>query len=101
LSAASGIGTKTIADFERGASTPYERTLRDLREAFEAAGIEFTSGDAPGVRLKPRKAARGNEDQWQRVARTERSEIRDLTSSERTIGSPRIALRAMRATASS
>ena len=55
LSEASTVGTKTIADYERGASTPYARTLRDLREAFEAAGIEFTNSDAPGLRLKPRK----------------------------------------------
>jgi transcriptional regulator with XRE-family HTH domain len=58
LKIASGVATKTIADYERGARTPYDRTLRDLREAFEAAGIEFTNGDAPGLRLKPRRRSR-------------------------------------------
>lgn len=55
LSEASRVGTKTIADYERGASTPYPRTIRDLLEAFEAAGIEFTNGETPGLRLKARK----------------------------------------------
>jgi len=27
-----------------------------IRLAFEAAGIEFTNGEAPGVRLHPRKS---------------------------------------------
>jgi transcriptional regulator with XRE-family HTH domain len=55
LADASKVGTKTIADYERGASTPFERTVRDLREAFEAAGIEFTNGAAPGLRLRPKR----------------------------------------------
>jgi transcriptional regulator with XRE-family HTH domain len=58
LKAASGVATKTIADYERGARDPYDRTLRDLREAFEAAGIEFLNGDAPGLRLKQRRRSR-------------------------------------------
>jgi transcriptional regulator with XRE-family HTH domain len=58
LNAASGVATKTIADYERGARTPYDRTLRDLFEAFETAGIEFTNGDAPGLRLKPSRRSR-------------------------------------------
>ncbi|MEA2876072.1 MAG: hypothetical protein QOF14_1268 [Hyphomicrobiales bacterium] len=59
LAEASKVGMKTIADYERGASTPYERTVRDLREAFKAAGIEFTNGTAPGLQLKPRKRGKG------------------------------------------
>jgi transcriptional regulator with XRE-family HTH domain len=58
LSKASAVATKTIADYERGARTPYDRTLRDLRQAFEAAGIEFTNGDASGLRLKRRKRSK-------------------------------------------
>jgi transcriptional regulator with XRE-family HTH domain len=58
LKAASGVATKTIADYERGARTPYDRTIRDLRQAFEAAGVEFMNGDAPGLRLKARRRAR-------------------------------------------
>jgi hypothetical protein len=44
-----------LADFERGARSPYPRTLVDIRKALEAEGVEFTNGDAPGVRLRQRK----------------------------------------------
>ena len=49
------VAKQTLADFERGARSPYPRTLADIREALEAAGVEFTNGDAPGVRLRQRK----------------------------------------------
>jgi transcriptional regulator with XRE-family HTH domain len=52
LAEASSVATKTIADFERGSRTPYDRTLADLRRALEAAGVEFTNGGQPGVRMK-------------------------------------------------
>lgn len=50
----SSVAQKTIADFERGARMPYERTLRDLQKALENAGIEFISenGGGAGVRFK-------------------------------------------------
>jgi transcriptional regulator with XRE-family HTH domain len=38
----SQVSQKTIADFERKRKDPQVRTLNDLREAFERAGIEFT-----------------------------------------------------------
>jgi transcriptional regulator with XRE-family HTH domain len=53
---ASGITKKTIADFERGATSPRLQTLAQIRAAFEAAGIEFLDGEAPGVRAR-RKAS--------------------------------------------
>lgn len=46
------VSPKTIRDFERGTSTPYERTLRDIVAAFERFGVEFINHDAPGVRLR-------------------------------------------------
>jgi transcriptional regulator with XRE-family HTH domain len=52
------ITKKTIADFERGATTPRSQTLDQILAAFEAAGIEFLNGNQPGVRLKSR-ASRG------------------------------------------
>ena len=54
LEAASKVAKKTIADFERGARSPYARTLSDVRSALEAAGIIFIAenGEGPGVRLK-------------------------------------------------
>jgi transcriptional regulator with XRE-family HTH domain len=46
------VAKQTLADFERGARSPYPRTLADIRAALEAEGIEFTNGDGPGVRLR-------------------------------------------------
>jgi transcriptional regulator with XRE-family HTH domain len=59
LSEASKTATKTVADFERGARVPYPRTLEDIREALETAGVEFIdeNGGGPGVRLQ-KKAKR-------------------------------------------
>ena len=34
-------------------------TLAAIRTALEAAGVEFTNGDAPGVRLRPTATAGG------------------------------------------
>ena len=53
LSAAAKVARRTVVDFERGARSPYDRTLADIQQALEAAGIEFTNSDAPGVRLRP------------------------------------------------
>lgn len=60
LAEESKVGAKTIVDFEQSKRKPFARTIRDLREAFEAAGIEFTNGNAPGLRLKPRRGSREN-----------------------------------------
>lgn len=60
LSRESGVAVKTIVSFEKGQRTPYLRTLRDIREAFEDAGIVFTNGDEPGVRLRRSSATTGN-----------------------------------------
>lgn len=58
LSEKSGVGAKTIVDFEKGKRSPFARTIRDLQEALEAGGVEFTNGDAPGLRLKARRRGR-------------------------------------------
>ncbi|WP_092294280.1 helix-turn-helix transcriptional regulator [Bradyrhizobium sp. Ghvi] len=57
LSKASETAQKTIADFERGAREPYERTLDDIQVALEKAGVEFIpeNGGGAGVRMKKRK----------------------------------------------
>ena len=54
LADASKVSDRTITDFERGARQPYTRTLRDIKEAFETAGIEFidSNGSGVGVRLR-------------------------------------------------
>lgn len=54
LEAKSGVSKKTIADFEREAQIPYDRTLRELELAVEAAGAQLIpeNGGGAGVRLK-------------------------------------------------
>lgn len=56
LCKAAGVGRATLANFEAGNSTPYERTLRDIRAALETAGVMFIdqNGNGPGVRLRER-----------------------------------------------
>jgi transcriptional regulator with XRE-family HTH domain len=54
LAEASGVSAATLADFEAGKRTPYDRTLADVRSALEAAGVEFIAenGGGAGVRLR-------------------------------------------------
>ena len=59
LAEKSRIALRTIVDFERGAREPRHATLDVLRRALEAAGIEFTNGEQPGVRLKPKEPLGG------------------------------------------
>jgi transcriptional regulator with XRE-family HTH domain len=65
LSRASQTATKTIADFERGARAPYERTLDDIQAALEKAGVEFIpeNGGGAGVRMKKRNSKRAARDE--------------------------------------
>jgi transcriptional regulator with XRE-family HTH domain len=49
LAIKAGIAHKTLADFERGVRSPYGRTIKDLVDALEAAGIVF-SEHVEGVR---------------------------------------------------
>lgn len=56
LAAAAKVSIDTVARFERGDELK-ERTIEALQRALEAAGVEFTNGDQPGVRLT-RVAAR-------------------------------------------
>ena len=53
----SKITKKTIADFERGATTPRQQTLAKILAALEAEGIEFLNGNRPGVRLRKKPRA--------------------------------------------
>ncbi|MGJ0535438.1 MAG: helix-turn-helix domain-containing protein [Methylocystis sp.] len=48
LAKRSSVSVATLADFEAGKRAPYDRTLVDVREALEKAGVEFI---ANGVRL--------------------------------------------------
>ena len=66
LAAAAKVSVDTVSRFERGDELK-ERTIEALQRALEAAGVEFTNGDQPGVRLakvsalgaiKPAKASK-------------------------------------------
>src|SRR5664280_2597298 len=60
LAAAAKVSIDTVARFERGDELK-ERTIEALQRALEAAGVEFTNGDQPGVRLTRAAAARSAE----------------------------------------
>ena len=51
LAALAEVSPNTIARLERGEAL-YQRTITAIRAALEAAGVEFTNGEAPGVRLR-------------------------------------------------
>jgi len=51
LAQTAGVAKQTLADFERGARRPYDRTIADIRAALERGGVEFTNGDQPGARM--------------------------------------------------
>jgi len=57
LAAAAKVSIDTVARFERGDELK-ERTIDALQRALEAAGVEFTNGDRPGVRLAKAATAR-------------------------------------------
>jgi hypothetical protein len=54
LAEASSVSLPTIKRLEvkPGILVAHNSTVAALRRAFEAAGIEFTNGDQPGVRLR-------------------------------------------------
>ena len=56
LAAAAKVSIDTVARFERGEELK-ERTIDALQCALEVAGVEFTNGDQPGVRLTKAAAA--------------------------------------------
>ncbi len=55
LAVSAKVSVDTVARFERGDGLK-ERTVEALQRALEAAGVEFTNGDKPGVRLSSLKA---------------------------------------------
>ncbi len=58
LAARSGVSQPTIKrlEAEGGELGGREETGEKIRHALEKAGIEFTNGNSPGVRLKGKKA---------------------------------------------
>jgi transcriptional regulator with XRE-family HTH domain len=53
LSGKARVAKQTLVDFERGARTPYDRTLADIERALREGGAVFIpeNGGGPGVRL--------------------------------------------------
>ena len=56
LAEASRVSADTIVRFEKG-ELLRPRTVDAVRTALESAGVEFTDGDAPGVRLRTKPKA--------------------------------------------
>jgi transcriptional regulator with XRE-family HTH domain len=54
LGKAADVHRNTISNFETGKYGGDPETLKKLQKALEKAGVEFTNGDRPGVRLKKR-----------------------------------------------
>ncbi|HEY5331722.1 MAG TPA: helix-turn-helix domain-containing protein [Acidobacteriaceae bacterium] len=54
LAREAAIGIVTVRQIEAGLGSPRRATLRVVRQALEAAGVEFidANGGGPGVRLK-------------------------------------------------
>jgi transcriptional regulator with XRE-family HTH domain len=52
LAKKAGVSAMTVTRFENGHSAGYPETLEKLEKALRKAGVEFTDGDQPGVRLK-------------------------------------------------
>ncbi len=56
LAGAAGVAINTIRNMEARGPEPITSgvlTVRKVQAALEAAGVEFTNSNAPGVRLKP------------------------------------------------
>jgi predicted transcriptional regulator len=49
------VSRSVIIDFEKGRRVPTRNNLAAIQRVLEEAGVEFTNGDAPGVRLRKKK----------------------------------------------
>jgi hypothetical protein len=52
LAKAAVVPPNLIADYEAGVWIPRDEDLAAIQVALERAGVEFTNGDRPGVRLR-------------------------------------------------
>jgi transcriptional regulator with XRE-family HTH domain len=55
LAEAANVSRNVIIDFEKGRRVPTRNNLAAIQHVLEKCGVEFTDGDAPGVRLKKSK----------------------------------------------
>ena len=70
LARASSVGVNTVKRAELAATKTSLTAANELaiRRAFEEAGVEFTNGDQPGVRLTAGRAASHARDRTAKVA---------------------------------
>jgi transcriptional regulator with XRE-family HTH domain len=61
MASAARVSVVTVRNFENEKSMPQRATLDVIRRALEAAGVEFTNGEQPGVRLTKAAAAHSAE----------------------------------------
>jgi len=59
LAARSNLSESTIRDFEKGRRLPTINNLVAIRHALEAAGVQLTNGDEPGVKLRKIRSKKG------------------------------------------
>ncbi|TPG52519.1 transcriptional regulator [Roseomonas nepalensis] len=52
LASAANIGLSTVKSFEGGNTLPRRTSLDAMQRALEAAGVTFTNGGEPGVKLR-------------------------------------------------
>ena len=54
LAKSAKVALKTLADFERGATVPHDRTVRDIQKALEEMGVEFEFDAREGIGIRKR-----------------------------------------------
>jgi len=59
LAEKAGYSLPTVQRVEKGGAKVSDEVRTKLKTTLESAGIEFTNGDAPGVRLHPRRRGKG------------------------------------------
>ena len=52
LAEAAGLTLATVVKFERSGRAVPAKAVQAMQLAFDAAGVEFTNGDEPGVKLR-------------------------------------------------
>jgi transcriptional regulator with XRE-family HTH domain len=82
LAKQAGVAANTVTRIENGADAK-QSTMDALQHALEAAGVEFTNGDLPGVRLsnpasdsKPTIAAKATEGKMAKPSKKKRLQRR-------------------------
>lgn len=75
LAEKAGVTANTVTRIENGADAK-QSTIEALQRALEAAGVEFTNGDQPGVRLKRHHDAKALDDHIEHLE----SRVADLKS---------------------